>query len=60
MPRAKPEISRPVRQAVDHRQFLGETQRLMQRQQIAVDQELQVLGALRRERAIRLGLFISP
>jgi hypothetical protein len=38
----------PFRQAVEHCQFFGETQRLMHRQQIAVDQELQVLGALRR------------
>ena len=37
-----------VRHAVEHRQLFGEAQRLVQRQQIAVNQQLQVLGALRR------------
>ena len=39
-----------VRQAVEHRQLFGQPQRLMQRQQVAVDQELQLLGALRGRR----------
>ena len=39
-----------VGQAIEHRQLLGQPQRLVQRQQVAVDQELQPLGALRRRR----------
>jgi hypothetical protein len=35
-----------VRQAVQHRRFFGQPQRLMQRQQVAVDQQLQPLRAL--------------
>jgi hypothetical protein len=48
MPRANPEISRPLGHAVEHRQLLGEAQRLVQRQEIAVDQQFEPFGALRR------------
>ena len=37
-----------VRQAIQHCEFFGETQRVMQRNEIAVDQELELLRALRR------------
>ena len=39
-----------VRQAIDHGEFFRQPQRVMQRDKIAVDQELQFLGALRRRR----------
>jgi hypothetical protein len=50
----------PFRQAVDHRQLLGEAQRLVYRQQIAVDQQLQVLGALRRRGGHQIGAVHQP
>ena len=37
----------PVRQAVEHRQLFGQPQRVVDRQQVAVDQQLEALGALR-------------
>ena len=37
----------PVGQAVEHREFFGQAQRFVQRQQVAVDQQLEPLGALR-------------
>jgi hypothetical protein len=46
MPRAKPDMMRPL--AIEHRQLLGQAQRLVQRQEVAVDQQFQPLGALRR------------
>ena len=49
-----------VRQAVEHRQLLGQPQRLVQRQQIAVDQELQLLGALRGGRRHQVGRIHQP
>ena len=48
------------RQAVDHRQLLGEAQRLVQRQEIAVDQQLQILGALRRRGGHQIGAVHQP
>ena len=48
------------RQAVEHRQFLGEAQRLMHRQQVAVDQQLQALGALRRRGGHQIGAVHQP
>ena len=38
----------PVGEAVEHRQFLGEAQRFVQGQEVAVDQQFQAFGALRR------------
>ena len=38
----------PVRHAIEHRQLFGQPQRLVQRQEIAVNQQLEVLGPLRR------------
>ena len=38
----------PIGHAVEHRQLLGKPQRLVQRQEIAVDQQFEPLGALRR------------
>ena len=49
-----------LRQAVDHRQLFGEAQRLVQRQQIAVDQQLQILGALRRRGRHQIGAVHQP
>ena len=48
-----------VRQAIQHRQFFGEPQRFVQRQQVAVDQELEILVRCAAAAAIRLGEFIS-
>ena len=39
-----------ARDAVRHRQLLGDAQRIVDRQQVAEDQELELLGALRRRR----------
>ena len=50
----------PVRHAIEHRQLFGQPQRLVQRQQIAVDQELQVLGALCRRRGQQVGRVHQP
>jgi len=36
----------PIRHAVEHRQLFGQSERLVQWQEIAVDQQLEVLGAL--------------
>jgi hypothetical protein len=44
-----------ARQAIEHRQLLGQTQRLVQRQQVAIDQKLQPLGALCRGRCHQVG-----
>ncbi len=49
-----------VRQAVEHRQLLGKPQRLVQRQQIAVDQQFQLLGALRGGRRHQVGRIHQP
>ena len=49
-----------VRQAIEHRQLFGQPQRLVQRQQIAVDQEFQPLGALRGGRRHQVGRIHQP
>jgi hypothetical protein len=50
----------PVAQAIEHGDLLGEPQRLVQRQQVAVDQQLQPLGALRRRRGHQVGRVHQP
>src|SRR5712671_1081003 len=60
MPRANPEISRPLGHAVEHRQLLGEAQRLVQRQEIAVDQQFEPFGALRRRGCQQVGRVHQP
>ncbi len=49
-----------VRHAVEHRQLFGEAQRLVQRQQVAVDQQFQVFGALRRGRGEQVRRVHQP
>ena len=44
-----------ARHAVGHRQLLGDAQRIVDRQQVAEDQELQLLGPLRRRRRHHVG-----
>ena len=60
MPRAKPRNQPPVRHAVEHRQLFGQSQRLVQWQQIAVDQQFEVFGALRRRGGQQIGRVHQP
>ncbi len=49
-----------VRQAVEHRQLFRQAQRLVQRQQVAVDQQFHPLGALRGRRGHQVGRVHQP
>ncbi len=49
-----------IRQAVDHGQLLGQPQRLVQRKQVAVDQELEPRGPLRCSRSHQVGRVHQP
>ena len=50
----------PVRHAVEHGELFGEPQRLMQRQEVRVDEELASLGALRRRRSHQVRRVHEP
>ena len=59
-PRATPQIIAPVRQAVEHRDLFRKPERIVDRQDIAVHQKLQLARPLRGGSASRFGEFISP
>src|SRR5438445_6096564 len=50
----------PAGHAVEHRQLLGEAQRVVEREQVAVDQELESLGSLRGRGGQEVGRVHQP
>src|SRR5438309_10567994 len=50
----------PVRHAIEHRQLLSEAQRVVEREQVAVDQELESLGALSSRGGQEVGRVHEP